>query len=251
MPRSLLVLACALGLASCQMLPRSEIEATSQASISATDLAEFAETQDVILRYLAESIVKIPYPPAAVSPDWYLIAEAGYAYIDQRCARYLSALRDVERDKGRRAGLLSVLGTTASAILTITDVPKATLGIVAQAFGLAGNLNAVLADSHLYKIPAGNVAEIVKKLQTAYREEDAASSDAVLTAAAASTRMRGYLELCLPVYIDGQVASVLANATAAAGPGGGGEADLSALREAPTRRTRSSAAIGVRLVPGF
>ena len=154
------------------------------------------------------------------SAAWYQVALAGYDFVDHRCDEYLYELYVNAKRKTRAASLITATGTATGTILQLSDVSRASIGIVAAAFGYASAFNDAYSDSYLMSIGPGVVASVVKKSRIAFRENVAAAEargEIINSRSIASSSIRSYLELCMPVFIEGQVTDVLADAKAGTG----------------------------------
>lgn len=174
--------------------------------------------QQVIIDYLVEATYgrKTHLEPVS-NAGWYEVALTGYDFVDHRCDVYLDTLRVNSKRKTRAASLITATNAAAGSILQLTDVSRATIGIVAAAFGFASAFNDAYSESYLLSIGPGVVSGVIKKSRAAFREqvyEAQRSSTVINSRSAASSSIRSYLELCMPVFIEGQVSGVLADAKA-------------------------------------
>lgn len=184
-------------------------------SISPTDVKLVAVQQDLVLQYLAEDSLHIEYPVSGDQRYWYLITEAGFNYVDNKCDEYLYDTYVRSKESGRNKQILSAVGNVAAGILSVTDVSKATLSIVAQVFGFGAAINDAAAQSYLLAIGPSAISGTVKKLRDAYRDEtlrDQKANTTIITPTAALGRIRGYMELCMPVFIEGKISDYVAKA---------------------------------------
>jgi hypothetical protein len=184
-------------------------------SISAADVKLVATQQDLVLQYLAQESLHIEYPVAGDQRYWYLITEAGFNYVDRKCDEYLYDTYVRSKESGRNKQILSAFGSATAGILSVTDVSKATLSIVAQIFGFGVAINDAAAQSYLLAIGPSAISGTVKKLRDAYREEtlrDQKANNTIITPTAALGRIRGYMELCMPVFIEGKISDYVAKA---------------------------------------
>ncbi|RWM18293.1 hypothetical protein [Mesorhizobium sp.] len=184
-------------------------------SISPTDVKSVAVQQDLVLQYLAEDSLHIKYPLAGDQRYWYLITEAGFNYVDRKCDEYLYDTYVRSKESGRNKQILSAIGNLTNGILSVSDVSKATLSIVAQVFGFGAAINDAAAESYLLAIGPSAISGTVKKLRDAYREEtlrDQEANNTIITSTAALGRIRGYMELCMPVFIEGKISDYVAKA---------------------------------------
>jgi len=175
------------------------------------------------------------------APSWYDVTLAGFNYVDDQCAVYFSTLFRLNREKESIKSGLTAFGQTTNAILSITGAAQLTISVVAQAFGLAGNMTDILAGTYLFELPT--TKKFVDETRHAYRTGMVAERATITSAAVSYGFIRGYLNLCLPATIEAQLTDHIggARAIAAPGPAGGDIAvrvvsdvsafDLQALRE--------------------
>jgi hypothetical protein len=127
-------------------------------------------------------------------------------------------------------------------------VPKATVAIVAQIFGLSASTTSVVFDSYLF---AGNptlVYSTVAKLQKAYRDKVADEQDntaAVMRGPEAYGRIRGYLQLCMPQTIESKISDLVASA--GAGPVKNASSEETAGNKSAGGTTSGDGAVDVEL----
>lgn len=150
--------------------------------------------------------------------DWFLITWSGFNTVDDACYQYIDDLWKLDRDKSRNANLLSATGAAIAGIIAVQPHPSAaTLGILAQSFGLASALNNTIAESYLYSQSAASIHKLVSKTMKAYRDEfnknRTVTSYPMEGSAFVYSNLREYVSLCLPPVIQAQIDNVLANAT--------------------------------------
>lgn len=154
------------------------------------------------------------------SADWYEVALAGFNYVDDQCAVYFDSLFAFNRRTSATKSALSAFGQTTNAILEITGAASATMAIIAQAFGLASAMTDVVAGTFLYELPPANTKKFVEKVMGAYKKKAADERHSIDSRASAYSAVRGYLNLCLPVTIEGQLIEHISDAVAEAKPDG-------------------------------
>jgi hypothetical protein len=137
--------------------------------------------------------------------DWYEVALAGYNYVDDQCAVYFNSLFAFNRRTAAVRSGLTAFDKTSAAIMEITGVASVTMSAVAQAFGLAGAMTDVVAGTFLYDLPPANTQRFVQKTMGAYKDAAANHRQSIRSPASAYSSIRGYLDLCLPVTIEGQL----------------------------------------------
>ena len=155
------------------------------------------------------------------SQDWYGVILTGFNVIDDACQVYMNDLWKINREKNRVKDVLTATGVAASAIISANANPSATtMNVLAQSLGLASSLTSAIGDSYLFAQDPAAVAQIVKKLQVAYRTDLANNLDTkgypIASYSAVYFHMREYLSLCLPPTIEAQVQDLIAKAKAGA-----------------------------------
>ncbi|TGR84244.1 hypothetical protein EN866_33555 [Mesorhizobium sp. M2D.F.Ca.ET.223.01.1.1] len=210
-------IAVTLLFAGCQGAQRWSDRYGPDPELSASDIRQIADQQDLVLKYLTTEVLHKPYPIPDGSDEWYFVADAGFNYVDQKCDTYLYDLYVRSKELGRTRALITATDKATSAILSVSGVSTATMGMVAQAFGLVSATNDAFGESYLLTIGPTAVSSTVKKLQTAYREqalEDQIEHHTVAGPTVALSRMRRYLQLCMPAYIEAQITDYVAKADA-------------------------------------
>jgi hypothetical protein len=166
-----------------------------------------------------QSAGKVERVMAALSRDagggsYYDVTEAGFNYVDDRCMEYFSELFYLNRRKDAAKAGLGAFDKTTNAILTATGASALTMGVIAQAFGLASNLADIAAGTYLYQLPPATTLSFVKKLQGAYREAAFAKRGQINSPATAYHVIQDYLSLCLPPVIEAKLVEHVADAAA-------------------------------------
>jgi hypothetical protein len=149
----------------------------------------------------------------------YDVTEAGFNYVDDRCMEYFSELFYLNRRKDAAKAGIGAFDKTSSAILLATGASSLTMGVIAQAFGLASNLADIAAGTYLYQLPPATTLSFVKKLQGAYRDAVSAKRGQIQTPATAYHIIQEYLSLCLPPVIEAKLVEHVADANASPGRG--------------------------------
>ena len=152
--------------------------------------------------------------------SYYDVTEAGFNYIDDRCMEYFSELFYLNRRREATKAGLGAFDKTTSAILAATGAATLTMGVIAQAFGLASNLADIAAGTYLYQLPPATTLSFVKKLQGAYREAASAKRGQINSPATAYHIIQEYLSLCLPPVIEAKLVEHVADAAASPVRGG-------------------------------
>lgn len=135
--------------------------------------------------------------------DWYEVSLAGFNYVDDQCTVYFDSLFAFNRSVSAVKSGLSAFNQTAAAIMQITGTAEVTMAVIAQAFGLAGSMTDVVAGTFLYELPPANTRRLVEKTMAAYKNAVSEHRSTINSKASAYSAVRGYLNLCLPVTIEG------------------------------------------------
>lgn len=146
--------------------------------------------------------------------DWYEVALAGFNYVDDECAVYFDSLFAFNRRTAAIKSGLNAFDQTTSAILQITGTASVTMGVIAQAFGLAGSMTDVVAGTFLYELPPANTQKFVQKTMAAYKQAADDKRGSINSPASAYSAVRGYLNMCLPVTIEGQLIEHISDSVA-------------------------------------
>lgn len=146
--------------------------------------------------------------------DWYEVSLAGFNYVDDQCTVYFDSLFAFNRNVSAVKSGLSAFNQTAAAIMQITGTAEVTMAVIAQAFGLAGSMTDVVAGTFLYELPPANTRRFVEKTMAAYKNAVAEHRSTINSKASAYSAVRGYLNLCLPVTIEGLLIDRIADTKA-------------------------------------
>lgn len=209
------VSALAIGLSGCAGLSAFRNRYGPDPVLVATSIEEAnANTERVILALEVRAGVG-HLPP--VDPQWQLVTEAGANYIDEVCDAYLRDLFIFNREINRTKDLITLIGTTTTAIMGFADASKTAIEIATSAFGFGASATSIIGNSYLYRVDPGVIKGIVEKSQQAYRADHLqVPSSPIGTRAGMYAALHGYLALCLPQTIDRQINEHLANAGALA-----------------------------------
>ena len=108
--------------------------------------------------------------PVAPS-DWYLVAEAGFNYIDDQCKAYFHEQFSLGSERaGIRSGVTAA-GQATAAILSVTGSPAMGLAVLAQALGLGASATDLAAGSYVSRLPPTTTYDFVQRLQRAFERE--------------------------------------------------------------------------------
>ena len=149
-----------------------------------------------------------------IAPDWYLVSEAGFNYVDDQCHAYFDSLFFLDRGREQIKSGLIAAGQTTAAILAVTGAAAPSLAIAAQAFGFAASATDLTAGTYLYRLPPATTQGFVEKLQLAFRDAALASRTRVTSPTAAYYLIQRYLNLCLPPHIEAEITKQIASTNA-------------------------------------
>ncbi len=186
------------------------------------DVSTAAARQSRIMDILAFNAVDEQLSPRD-NALWYDVVQYGFNFVDEKCDYYLLNLFILDRERGRIKGGLVLLDKTTGAILTVSSISKASIQIVAQAFGFAQGITDIVANSYLFSISPALVTKNVNDAQLAYRTETYKQKAEIKSRGTAFAMVRGYLELCFPQTIEARI-----------------EENLSKTKGAPSSETPSS-----------
>lgn len=193
--------------------------------------------KNVLIRALAaDAAVDIDGPG---QPDYYLVAEAGFNYVDDQCRAYFDELFFLNKGREQVKSGLAATGQTTLAILGITGAAVPTMTIVAQAFGLASAATDIVAGTYLYALPPATTQGFVERLQLAFRDAASHNSTSVRSPADAYYLVQRYLNLCLPPTIEAEITKQISNTSAVGQQVGNGEFfSLTTFSTAPVPQPR-------------
>ncbi|MCA3625935.1 MAG: hypothetical protein IOC49_01725 [Methylobacterium sp.] len=155
--------------------------------------------------------------------DYYLVTLAGFNFVDEQCDAFLRELYAIEVERNRAKRGLDGAGLLTGAILQASPASKATMEIVAQAFGFAGLMADTYANSYLMNARPSTILGVVSKLQRAYQDQTAIDKEKITSRPAAYAQIRGYLQLCMPVTIESHINERVVSSSAVSGTKATGE----------------------------
>lgn len=138
--------------------------------------------------------------------SWAETTLNGLNYVDAVCADYLRQLDRLKRNAKGASSLTSNIKSTADAILSLT-IKNTTrpLGLVAAAFGLAGNAFDVYEETILTKLDFSSLHQMVKRMQYQYKSHLAANENKIDTRSEAVNAIQSYLMICTPAAIEANI----------------------------------------------
>jgi hypothetical protein len=220
MARLGLSLALCLGLAACAP-DGGALRAVGPTLDRDTVVKASADRQSIMNALIADASVGAP---GGVS--WYDTTLAGFNFVDDQCSAYFDSLFRLDRNRRATVSGIGAFGQTTNAILAATDGSAMTIALVAQAFGLASSMTEIVAGSFLYQLPPATTRDFVSTAMRAYRNGVSQVSGEIDNAALSYGYIRGYLDLCLPVTIEGMLVDTISSTQAVAGTGGGGAIEI-------------------------
>jgi hypothetical protein len=155
--------------------------------------------------------VTCPLEPAA--KQWELVVLAAFNDIDERCSAYLGSLDRAKRDRAFFTRALSDVATTTRAIMDKIDPGPKALNVVEAVFSYSRNSIDTYYSRLILETEKGTILRLVTRLQTDYRNYlfKVLSGKRLDGSVGAYYAVRGYLRLCLPATIEGEIHSTLNN----------------------------------------
>jgi hypothetical protein len=153
--------------------------------------------------------------------NWPAVALVGEGYIDAQCDRFLTALNELERSKRGTLANLNAVQSATVGIMGLALAAQEAIGIVGIAFGLGSALIDNSTSVVLYQLPASSIRTIVKAQRDVLRQNEDGPNGVlakITNQGLASARLGEYIQYCVPVTIEANVASVLNRTTG--GPDG-------------------------------
>jgi hypothetical protein len=146
---------------------------------------------------------------AKCNNEWDLVVQGGMNYIDSECEQYIDSMFWWNRVRVTTRDQIALIGSSTAGILGITGVASAPIAITALGFGLATSSVDNIANSVLFKLDPSSVRIMLEKSRKIYRDEVLKAP--YTTRYGAVQAIRGYLSLCLPATLEGQVNAAVSN----------------------------------------
>lgn len=178
--------------------------------IDANSVQAASANTNLVVAALSTDAGLLPGEPV----DYYLVALAGFNYVDDQCRQYFDELFFINRGREQAKSGLAAVGQTTAAVLGVTGASATSLAVVAQAFGFGISATDVIAGTYLYSLPPATTQGFVQKLQSAFRDGAAQRRAAINSAPAAYYVIQRYLELCLPPRIEAEITKQISAAGA-------------------------------------
>ncbi|NEK15028.1 hypothetical protein [Rhizobium leguminosarum] len=147
------------------------------------------------------------------STDWYQVARAGFGYVDEQCSDYLGKLRDIRIARDTARAQFASFQNTSNAVLGIVGASKLAIGVTAAAFGLASQVSDNATMNLLYAMDPADIQGLIDSQTQEYRRIAEQQRATFIDSNVAMDSIRGYLNICLPVSIEGQVKAAVRNTT--------------------------------------
>lgn len=147
--------------------------------------------------------------------DWPAVVLVGEGYVDTQCSKFLAALDELERQKRATLANLNALQSATVGIMGLAVAAQQAIGVVGVAFGLAASLFDNATASVLYQLPAASVRSIVQAQRDVLRLDESGPGGPVTRATnqgLAAARIAEYVQYCVPITIEANVAKVLNSA---------------------------------------
>ncbi|WP_156634181.1 hypothetical protein [Methylobacterium sp. Leaf113] len=178
--------------------------------IDANSVQVASANTNLVVAALSRDAGSLPGEPI----DYYLVALAGFNYVDDQCRQYFDELFFINRGREQAKSGLAAAAQTTAAVLGVTGASATSLAVVAQAFGFSISATDVIAGTYLYSLPPATTQGFVQKLQSAFRDGAAQRRAAINSAPAAYYVIQRYLELCLPPRIEAEITKQISAAGA-------------------------------------
>jgi len=204
-------MAVALAAGGCNMMEAQYAREGIGSDLYWSGMPNATQLQELYLEYLCKQALPIvttseisqcnssaPIPPKL----WYLIVQAGMNDIDLRCDAYLLWIDDKKRTAGPILQEISDVQTATTAIMTVTGVGVAPIGIVAAAFGLATKTFTNINNTLISTADKSTIQAVVLGRRNDYRINIQNQEKNIDNRPAAIHALRDYLSLCLPYTIE-------------------------------------------------
>lgn len=189
---------CSLALGACNG-PISRVSGLDPV-LDSTAVSAASENKHRLLRALAADAGFAGEPI-----DWYLVAEAGFNYVQDQCTAYFDELYKFDRQREAFKSSFSIFGQTTSALLAITGASAPSIAAAAQAFGLGSSMTDIVGGTYLYRRPPASAQTLVERLQLAFRDGAARQRPSINSPTAAYYNIQRFLSLCLPPRIEAEI----------------------------------------------
>ena len=191
--RPQLALVCALLLGACQAADGQLLASGPDSTIDSSKIRMVADKQTETLGAISDMAGLGGRAPTS-SGEWRSFVFAGINYVDGECNRYLSALDRFYRAKNATTQQLALTGAATLGILGVVGAAAQAIAITGIAFGLASST-------------ATTVIQLVRDLQQSYKA--GIPETGYTDRASAFLAIQGYIEICLPINIETQVANAV------------------------------------------
>lgn len=219
--KGLLGLFVALLLAGCSASERHLLFYGSDPQLDPAKATAFATRQEQVVTQIARAggirvglqpnTPQWSYDTAVWTPrEWRIFVRSGINYVDTQCNEYLEALNRFYRAKNTTKQQTVLAGAATMGIMGAVSVAAQALAITGIAFGFAAASIDNLAGGLIYELPAADVTQLVRNMQTTYKSAlPAAGYDDQPSAFAA---IQGYINICMQSTIETQVANAVKQA---------------------------------------
>ena len=204
--RPQLALVCALLLGACQAADGQLLASGPDSTIDSSKIRMVADKHTETLGAISDMAGLGGRAPTS-SGEWRSFVFAGINYVDGECNRYLSALDRFYRAKNATTQQLALTGAATLGILGVVGAAAQAIAITGIAFGLASSTVDNLSKGVIYELPATTVIQLVRDLQQSYKA--GIPETGYTDRASAFLAIQGYIEICLPINIETQVANAV------------------------------------------
>lgn len=152
--------------------------------------------------------------PRTEADRYYQITLNGFNFVNEQCDAYLRELFVLDQERNRLKKGLDATALLTNAVLATTPASKASMAVVAQAFGLSSQFADTATNSYLFGVNTSTIFNVVNALQIKYRIQTESVASKITSWPAAYSQIRGYLQLCMPPTIEGKINELIAAKTA-------------------------------------
>lgn len=146
--------------------------------------------------------------------DWSAVILVGEGYIDRQCQHFLAALDRLEKEKKTTLADLNLVQSATVGIMGLALAAQRAIGITGIAFGLAAGLFDTTTSTVLYQLPVASVSSIVEAQRQSLRADEAEILPTIKTPGLAAARLGTYIQYCVPLTIETNIAKVLSHSMA-------------------------------------
>jgi hypothetical protein len=186
--------------------------------ISAKEAEKSVKAYEVYMEYFIRRAYVIDERP--LIPDKPRVVHAAMGFIDEKCDVYLDNLLVADKGSSGLQALLTLAGTTTTAIVSVLDASSSTFEALVLGFGFTSSAIKIASHSYLFGVGATVVRAHVVKTRLAYRTDNLTAINAVTTDPEIDYVIRDYMSLCFPATIEAHFTKLIVTADAHVGNDG-------------------------------